>query len=110
MMQTHLITTFRSLVSLSIVSVKVDSEIKGSKYGSEFYVIMFTCGVCDTKITRKFTKKSYHEGVVIIRCESCDSNHLISDNLGWFEDDPVNIEQIMERQGKTHKVVKVDDP
>jgi len=86
-----LIIIFHLLVTL-IIDIQVDSEIKGSKYGTEFYVIMFTCGVCDTRMTRKFTKKSYHEGVVIIRCESCDSNHLISDNLGWFEDDPVNIE------------------
>ena len=36
----------------------------------------------------------------MIRCENCDSLHLIADNLGWFEDESVNIEQIMARQGE----------
>jgi len=53
---------------------------------------MFRCGVCDNKMVRKFTKKSYEDGVVLIRCDSCENNHLIADNLGWFEDDKVNIE------------------
>ena len=86
------------------ISFTLSDEIKGSIHGDSFYVIMFTCGVCDNKLARKFTKKAYHEGVVIIRCDSCDNNHLISDNLGWFEDKPINIQQIMDQQGKKHKV------
>jgi len=39
-------------------------------------------------------------GVVLIRCEGCDNLHLISDNLGWFRDESVNIEQLMKEQGK----------
>lgn len=38
--------------------------------------------------------------MVLIRCESCDSLHLIADNLGWFEDSKVNIQQIMDRKGE----------
>ncbi len=49
------------------------------------FAIMFTCGVCDTRQARTFSKKSYEEGVVLIRCEGCDKLHLIADNLGWFE-------------------------
>jgi len=33
--------------------------------------------------------------VVLIRCEGCDNLHLIADNLGWFRDERVNIEDIL---------------
>lgn len=48
---------------------------------------------------RTFSKQSYQKGVVLLRCEGCDNLHLIADNLGWFEDKSVNIEDIMKRQG-----------
>ena len=59
----------------------------------------YTCGVCDHKQARTFSKHSYEKGVVLIRCENCDSLHLIADNLGWFRDEKVNIEQIMKEKG-----------
>ena len=62
-------------------------------------LIAYTCGKCEAKQARTFSKFSYEKGVVLIRCESCDSLHLIADNLGWFEDKSVNIEEIMRRQG-----------
>jgi len=60
---------------------------------------MCTCNVCGHKIVKTFTKKAYHNGVVIIICDNCDSNHLIADNLGWFRDDPVNIEDLAQEKG-----------
>ncbi len=36
----------------------------------------------------------------MIRCEGCENLHLIADNLGWFRDEQVNIEQLMGEQGK----------
>lgn len=48
--------------------------------------ITFTCKICNERLTRTFLKKSYDEGVVIIRCTSCLNNHIIADNLGWFSD------------------------
>ena len=48
--------------------------------------ITFTCKVCNERLTRTFLKKSYEEGVVIIRCSKCLNNHIIADNLGWFSD------------------------
>lgn len=66
---------------------------------------MFTCTKCNTKAIRSFTKTAYHKGVVLIRCEGCQNVHLIADNLGWFEDEPTNLDQL---SGGTVK--KVHDP
>ena len=63
----------------------------------------YTCGSCGHKQARTFSRHSYEKGVVLVRCENCDSLHLIADNLGWFEDDKVNIEQIMARKGESVK-------
>jgi hypothetical protein len=51
-------------------------------------------------MARTFSKFSYKKGVVLIRCAGCDSLHLIADNLGWFRDEGVNIEQIMKEKGE----------
>lgn len=61
----------------------------------------YTCGVCETKQARTFSKASYEEGVVLLRCEKCDNLHLIADNLGWFEDEKTNIEQLMKEKGES---------
>jgi len=37
---------------------------------------------------------------VLLRCETCNSLHLIADNLGWFNDEKSNIETIMEEKGE----------
>ena len=61
----------------------------------------YTCGKCGTKQARTFSKSSYEKGVVLLRCENCDSLHLIADNLGWFRDESVNIEDLMREKGET---------
>ena len=66
-------------------------------------MMAYTCGKCESKQARTFSRHSYEQGVVLIRCESCDSLHLVADNLGWFEDDKVNIETIMKRKGENVK-------
>lgn len=68
---------------------------------------MFTCEVCESKSVKSFSKQAYHEGVVMIRCEGCDKIHLIADNLCWFEDKPVNVEEFMKRNNK--KMIKVSE-
>ena len=59
----------------------------------------FTCGKCETKQARTFSKDSYDKGVVLLRCGGCDNLHLIADNLGWFRDQKTNIEDIMREKG-----------
>ena len=92
-----------------------EEDIKGTRTAANGLLLMaYTCGKCEHKQVRTFSRKSYEEGVVLVRCENCDSLHLIADNLKWFEDEKVNIQQIMERQGSkvhtniTDQAVEID--
>lgn len=48
--------------------------------------IRYKCKICSSQNSHTFSRKAYTEGVVIVQCDSCKSNHLIADNLGWFKD------------------------
>ncbi|CAD2107055.1 Hsp70-escort protein 1, putative DNL-type zinc finger protein, putative [Plasmodium vinckei] len=74
------------------------------KKKKEYMVLMFTCKICEKKSAKKFSKQAYNNGVVIIRCPQCNNLHLISDQLGWFQDGKTNIEQIIQEKGE--KVIK----
>lgn len=71
-------------------------------------VASFVCKKCETRNTKKFSKRSYKEGIVIIRCDGCQNLHLIADNLGWFEDTSVNIEDLMRRKGEEIRKISCD--
>lgn len=78
------------------VCYEIPERVGGATYDSQGqFMIMFTCKKCDTKQSKLFTKKAYHQGVVLVRCDGCSSFHLIADNLGWFGDEKSNIETIM---------------
>lgn len=47
-------------------------------------VMLFTCGQCNMRAAKAFSKDSYERGVVIVECPGCSSKHLIADHLGWF--------------------------
>jgi protein import protein ZIM17 len=47
-------------------------------HGGQKMAVVFTCTVCNTRSARQFTKKSYEEGVVLIRCPGCDNLHLFA--------------------------------
>jgi mitochondrial protein import protein ZIM17 len=74
--------------------------IPGTK-AREAYLFVYTCKVCSTRSERKISKHAYHKGVVLVKCPGCEKNHLVADNLKWFEDRPITIEDIMRANGET---------
>ncbi|VWU49426.1 zinc finger protein, putative [Hepatocystis sp. ex Piliocolobus tephrosceles] len=82
----------------------------------EYMVLMFTCNICNKRSAKKFSKQAYNNGVVIVRCPKCESLHLISDQLGWFQEGKTNIEQILKEKGEEvikkfsyNNLLEVDD-
>lgn len=86
-------------------TVQRDTESSSPKLGSdqpaepELLALQYTCNKCGTKAVKRFTYHSYTKGVVLLRCDTCKSLHLVADNLGWFDDHEkqrvVPIEQII---------------
>lgn len=84
-------------------------DFGGARQGdTEHYAILFTCTKCDTRNKKMFTKKAYHHGIVVIRCDGCDGLHLIADNLGWVNKEKINIEDIAKEKGISLKKLKAD--
>ncbi|KEP66302.1 UNVERIFIED_CONTAM: DNL zinc finger protein [Hammondia hammondi] len=97
--------------SSSAPEVKIDwSRVPGTgarKNSSEealpaadVYVLLFTCKPCGKRSVKKFSKRAYHHGVVIIKCPHCESLHLIADHLGWFGAGPETLEDILKAKGE----------
>lgn len=47
-------------------------------------VMVFTCGQCEVRAAKTFSKMAYTSGVVLVECPGCGSRHLVADHLGWF--------------------------
>ncbi|KAK2575940.1 hypothetical protein KPH14_007302 [Odynerus spinipes] len=70
--------------------------------------LVFTCKKCNTQNNKIISKVAYQKGVVVIRCDGCKNNHLIADNLGWFQElgKHTNIEKILAAKGETVRTIQ----
>ncbi|KAL4547057.1 hypothetical protein Ndes2526B_g07847 [Nannochloris sp. 'desiccata'] len=70
-------------------------------------IMMYTCGKCEVRSAKAFSKVAYTEGVVIVECPGCGARHLIADHLGWFGTKGT-IEEFAKERGEMI-VTKLDD-
>lgn len=96
----------RSNLAIHSGSLRFTSQVPLPVPAETKIKIEFTCKKCNTRNEKFFSKIAYHHGVVIIRCDGCQNNHLIADNLGWFSDmnGKKNIEDILRE--KNEEVLK----
>ena len=47
--------------------------------------------------------------MVLTRCPCCEKLHLIADRLGWFEDESVDVESLLQERGEQVKVFTQDN-
>ena len=83
------------------------ADVPGTVHGGRRLAIVFTCSVCETRSAKKFSADSYERGVVVVTCPGCKNNHLIADNLGFFEDDRWDVEKLAAARGES--VRRFDD-
>ena len=91
-------------VNEHVLTDNESQEITKKKEVKELIAI-FTCQVCSTRKDYRFGKHSYEKGIVIVRCPGCNKLHLVADNLGWFRDEKVNIEDLAREAGETPLVL-----
>ena len=63
------------------------------------FEMQFTCNLCGERNEHSISRRAYTKGTVIVTCPGCSATHLVADNLNWIEDDFVNLEEYMAKQG-----------
>ncbi|CAL6339011.1 unnamed protein product [Bathycoccus prasinos] len=61
-----------------------EAEEEQKKEKKKELYMAFTCGKCETRSIKGFSKRAYHFGVVVVTCPGCERKHVVADRLGWF--------------------------
>ena len=77
------VRTFASDVDNSKDATSAPSASSDANSRKDLYM-MFTCGQCETRAVRGFSRQAYENGVVIVTCPGCSSKHVVADRMGWF--------------------------
>ena len=94
--------------AFSTASSDDGNGLPGTEHGGRRLAIVFTCTVCDTRSAKKFSEHAYRHGVVVVRCPGCGNDHLIADNLGFFEDD-WTLEDMLRARGDSVETLDDDN-
>ncbi|KAJ2849627.1 hypothetical protein IWW36_002490 [Coemansia brasiliensis] len=98
---------YKSTTTPGALSAEIPSAAKNPNEAR--LLIGFTCKVCNHRQHKTMSKNAYQKGVVLIQCDGCKNRHLIADNLGWFRDRNVNIEDLMREKGEQVRQLKDQD-
>ena len=69
-----------------VVQVPDRFIVPGTEQGHKKLAIVYTCTICNTRSMKQFTERAYNHGVVIIKCPTCQQQHLIADRIGYFSE------------------------
>lgn len=95
-----------AIIQQATPSSKVPQRKPKSK--RDRFELRFTCNVCGGANSHSISRHAYTQGTVIVQCPSCNSTHLIADNLNWIEDDFQNLEEFMAKRGTPVERVVTD--
>lgn len=93
-----------SEASQEVVREFIDNNI------DEVLCLAYSCNVCNTRNSKNISKMAYLKGVVIVRCDKCQSTHLVTDHDKWIDDvdGKKNVEDILAAKGeKAEKIQEV---
>lgn len=83
------------------LSLVIEPRVQGvPAHSAGNYLFAYTCAPCGERQTRSLSKRAYHHGVVVLRCQGCERLHLVADNLGWFGEGTTSAEALAERAGE----------
>lgn len=91
--------TATSLDESSAESPQSQPSLSVSKEREKNMVMLFTCSVCEVRAAKAFSRHSYENGIVLVRCPGCSNLHLVADHLGWFGSGKT-IEDILQSKGE----------
>ena len=66
-------------------------------------------GKCGVRAVKGFSRQAYENGVVIVRCPGCQSQHLVADRYGWFGA-PGDVEDFLASRGEAVTRAAADLP